>query len=87
MKKIRIALIYGGTSGEHAISRVTAGGVMRALDPERYEILSIGIRPDGTWVPGETDPSAMGMERGLAEVLSQIAGLFPPRRQRQATAP
>ena len=68
MKKIRSALIYGGTSGEHAISRVTAGGVMRALDPERYEILSIGIRPDGTWVPGETDPSMMGMERGLAEV-------------------
>lgn len=68
MSKIRLALIYGGVSGEHAISRVTAGGVMRALDPDRYDVVSIGIRPDGTWVPGETDPTTMTMERGLAEV-------------------
>ena len=68
MKKIRIALIYGGTSGEHAISRVTAGGIMRALNPECYDVLSIGIRPDGTWVPGETDPSEMALERGLGKV-------------------
>lgn len=68
MEKIRLAVIYGGTSGEHAISRITAGGILRALDPGRYEVLSIGIRPDGTWVPGELDPAQMTMERGFAEV-------------------
>ena len=58
-EKIRIALIYGGVSGEHSISCATAGAVMAALDPERYEVISIGIRPDGTWVPGETDPEKL----------------------------
>ncbi|VEI14028.1 D-alanine--D-alanine ligase family protein [Trueperella bialowiezensis] len=68
MKKIRLALIYGGTSGEHSISRITAGGILRALDPQRYDVVSIGIRPDGTWVPGEVDPAAMTMDSGLGEV-------------------
>lgn len=41
---------------------------MQALDPHRYDVLSIGIRPDGTWVPGETDPSKLDLSRGLVEV-------------------
>lgn len=68
MKKIRIALIYGGVSGEHSISCVTAGAIMAALDPARYDVVSIGIRRDGTWVPGETDPDALDISRGLTEV-------------------
>ncbi|WP_461175521.1 D-alanine--D-alanine ligase family protein [Trueperella pyogenes] len=68
MKKIRIALIYGGVSGEHPISCATAGAIMQALDPHRYDVLSIGIRRDGTWVPGETDPSKLDLSRGLVEV-------------------
>ncbi|MCM3908153.1 D-alanine--D-alanine ligase family protein [Trueperella bernardiae] len=68
MKRIRIAVIYGGISGEHSISCATAGAVMRALDPDRYDVVSIGIRRDGTWVPGETDPEALDMSRGLTEV-------------------
>ncbi|MDR6940119.1 D-alanine--D-alanine ligase family protein [Arcanobacterium hippocoleae] len=58
-QKIRIALIYGGRSGEHPISCATAGAVMRALDPEKYEVLSIAIAQDGTWVPGEIDPGKL----------------------------
>ena len=54
--KIRVALIYGGVSGEHSVSCLTAASVMKAMDPEKYEILPIGIRQDGTWVPGVADP-------------------------------
>ena len=54
--KIRVALIYGGMSGEHSVSCLTAASVMRAVDPDKYEILPIGIRRDGTWVPGVADP-------------------------------
>lgn len=50
--KIRVALIYGGASGEHSVSCLTAAAAMRALDPNKYEVLPVGIRRDGTWVPG-----------------------------------
>ncbi len=49
-RRIRIAVVFGGRSSEHAISCVTAGSVLRALDPERYEVLPIGISTDGRWV-------------------------------------
>jgi D-alanine-D-alanine ligase len=49
-RKVRIAVVFGGRSSEHAISCVSAGGVIGALDPERYEVIPIGITPDGRWV-------------------------------------
>ncbi len=65
--KIRVALIYGGVSGEHSVSCLTAASVMRAMDPAKYEILPIGIRRDGTWVPGIADPDVLeaGGPRGI----------------------
>ncbi|AWE42205.1 MULTISPECIES: D-alanine--D-alanine ligase family protein [unclassified Actinobaculum] len=57
--KKRVALIYGGVSGEHSVSCLTAASVMRAMDPQKYEILPIGIRKDGTWVPGVQDPAVL----------------------------
>ena len=48
--KVRVALLFGGRSGEHAISAATAAGVMRAIDRDKYEVLPIGITRDGTWV-------------------------------------
>jgi D-alanine-D-alanine ligase len=46
----RIALIFGGVSSEHEISCLTAGGVARAIDPERFDVIGIGITDDGHWV-------------------------------------
>lgn len=66
--KIRVALVYGGRSGEHPISCATAGAVMAALDPARYDVVSIGIRRDGTWVPGETDPANLQLGDATTEV-------------------
>jgi D-alanine-D-alanine ligase len=48
--RIRVAVVFGGRSSEHAISCVTAGSVLGVLDPERYEVLPIGISTDGRWV-------------------------------------
>lgn len=48
--KVRVALIFGGVSSEHEISCLTAGGVARAIDAERFEVVGIGITGDGTWV-------------------------------------
>jgi D-alanine--D-alanine ligase len=50
MGKIRVAVVFGGRSSEHAISCLTAGSVMAALDRDRYEIVPVGIARDGRWV-------------------------------------
>lgn len=48
--KIRVAVVFGGRSSEHAISCVTAGAFMAAIDRDRYEVVPIGIARDGRWV-------------------------------------
>src|SRR5690625_2179040 len=56
--KIRVALLFGGRSGEHAISCATAASVLSALDRERYEVVPIGITRGGQWVlmPDDAEP-------------------------------
>jgi D-alanine-D-alanine ligase len=54
--KVRVAVVFGGRSAEHAISCVSAGSVIAALDPDRYDVVRVGITPDGRWVladPGQ----------------------------------
>jgi D-alanine-D-alanine ligase len=67
--KIRVAVVFGGRSSEHAISCVTAGSVLKVLDPERYEVVPVGISTDGRWVLAE----------GLGEQLAITDGALPPR--------
>jgi D-alanine-D-alanine ligase len=49
-EKVRVAVVFGGRSAEHAISCVSAGSVIAALDPDRYEVVRVGITRDGGWV-------------------------------------
>jgi D-alanine-D-alanine ligase len=49
--KIRVALLYGGRSGEHEISIRSAESIKKALDPERYEVTSFVISKTGQWSP------------------------------------
>jgi len=55
-RRTRVAVVFGGRSSEHAISCVTAGSVLKALDRERYDVIPIGIAPDGRWVLEADDP-------------------------------
>ena len=54
--KIRVALIYGGRSGEHEISHRSAESIARGLDPSRYEVSHITISREGKWSPGPILP-------------------------------
>jgi D-alanine-D-alanine ligase len=49
-ERMRVAVIFGGRSSEHAISCVTAGSVLAALDPDRFDVVPIGITGAGRWV-------------------------------------
>ena len=56
-RKPRVAIVFGGRSSEHAISCVTAGSVLDAIDRTAYDVVPIGIAPDGRWVleSGDTE--------------------------------
>jgi D-alanine-D-alanine ligase len=60
-RKPRIALVFGGRSGEHSISCATAGSVLQALDPERYDVVPVGIAHDGRWVLQSSDPERLAI--------------------------
>jgi D-alanine-D-alanine ligase len=49
-KKLRVGIIFGGRSGEHEVSLLSAASVLKAIDPERYEVVPIGITKQGLWV-------------------------------------
>ena len=53
--RIRVAVIFGGVSSEHDVSCLTAGGVTRAIDEDRFEVVGVGITPTGRWVQMPTD--------------------------------
>src|SRR5689334_24328154 len=51
--KTRVAILFGGRSAEHDVSRASAANIYRSLDPNRYEITLIGITGDGRWTPAD----------------------------------
>ena len=69
-RRPRIAVVFGGRSSEHGISCVTAGSVLRAIDPERYDVVPVGITLDGQWVLESADPTRLAITSrdGLPEV-------------------
>ncbi|TVT32790.1 D-alanine--D-alanine ligase [Amycolatopsis rhizosphaerae] len=58
-RKTRVAVVFGGRSTEHTISCVSAGSVLANLDPDRFEIVPIGITREGGWVLGTSDPASL----------------------------
>src|SRR6185503_6810686 len=50
MKKLRVGILFGGRSGEHEISLLSAASVFQAIDKEKFEVVPIGITKEGRWV-------------------------------------
>ena len=71
--RIRIAVVFGGRSAEHAISCVSAGSVIAALDPDRYDVVRVGITPDGGWVLADPDQRLAITDGKLPEVTGGTA--------------
>jgi D-alanine-D-alanine ligase len=69
--RVRVAVVFGGRSNEHAISCVSAGSILRNLDPQRFEVIAVGITPDGSWVLTDGNPDA------LAITNRQLPGVSP----------
>src|SRR4051794_41974783 len=71
--KVRVAVVFGGRSAEHAISCVSAGSVIEALDPDRYDVVRVGIATDGRWVLADPDQRLAITEGQLPEVTGGTA--------------
>jgi D-alanine-D-alanine ligase len=63
-RRPRVAVVFGGRSSEHAISCVTAAGVLRAIDTDAWDVVPIGITPNGRWVLASDDPKRWQIEAG-----------------------
>jgi len=51
-KKLRIGILFGGRSGEHEVSLLSAASILKAIDGKRYEVVPIGIDKQGRWLSG-----------------------------------
>ncbi|WP_167131524.1 D-alanine--D-alanine ligase family protein [Paramicrobacterium chengjingii] len=69
-RKLRVAVLFGGLSSEHSISCATAGGVLGAIDRDRFDVIPIGITRTGQYVLEEDDPRTFTLD---GEVLPEVA--------------
>jgi D-alanine-D-alanine ligase len=51
--KLKLGVLFGGQSGEHEVSLMSARSVLAAIDPQKYEVIQIGITHEGAWLAGE----------------------------------
>ncbi|MGA8112893.1 MAG: D-alanine--D-alanine ligase family protein [Actinocatenispora sp.] len=61
-RKPRVAVVFGGRSTEHAISAVSAGSVLSAIDRDEFEVIPVGITREGRWVLTDGDPGRLAIE-------------------------
>ncbi len=53
MRKLRVGILFGGRSGEHEVSLLSAASVLNAIDKEKYDVVPIGITKEGRWLTAE----------------------------------
>ncbi len=73
-QRTRVAVVYGGRSSEHAISCVSAGSILRNLDPDRFDVVAVGITPDGSWVLTDGRPETLAITDGRLPEVSAESG-------------
>jgi D-alanine-D-alanine ligase len=73
--KLRVAVIYGGRSGEHEVSIRSAQSIMAAMDPEKYKILQFIVGKDGRWRPRPILPEP-GVNAEIDVVFPVLHGTF-----------
>lgn len=79
-KKLRVGVIFGGRSGEHEVSLQSAKSVIDAMDPEKYEVVPIGITPEGRWLT-TSDATLLLPEAVIREGDQEVAIFGDPTRE------
>ena len=74
--KLRVGIIFGGRSGEHEVSLMSARSVRSALDPQKYDVVMVGIDKNGRWLTGDV---AAALETGSTDLVRPAALLPGPQ--------
>jgi D-alanine-D-alanine ligase len=72
-RRPRVLVLFGGRSEEHSISCVTAGGVLGAVDRDRYDVIPVGIARSGRWVRMPDDPGRLAIRDGILPEVDDTA--------------
>ena len=70
-KKLRIGILFGGRSGEHEVSLLSAASILKAIDRKKYDVVPIGITKSGHWL---TSTDAQDLLTGATQTLQLSAG-------------
>ena len=81
-KKLRVGVLFGGRSGEHEVSLLSAASILKAIDRKKYEVVPIGIDKAGRWLGGEPAQALLG---GSATVPALTAAAETTLAAREAT--
>src|SRR6201995_3609885 len=73
-ERVRVAVGFGGRSSEHAISCVSAGSILRNLDPDRFDVVAVGITPEGSWVLTDGRPETLAITDGQLPEVNGASG-------------
>ena len=86
-KKLRVAILFGGRSGEHEVSLLSAASILKAIDRRRFEVVPVGITKEGEWLTGAQaeallkgqpiDPGAAQIDGLTCLKSQQIDVVFP----------
>ena len=72
MKKLRVGILFGGRSGEHEVSLLSAASVLNAIDKQKYEVVPIGITKEGRWLTDSHAEQLLRGEKGHAQEVAVI---------------
>jgi len=78
-KRIKVGVIFGGRSGEHEVSLVSATSVMKALNRKKYQVVPIGITKDGKWLTTGNPMKALKQDGlSLSKIVQPVADPTAP---------
>src|SRR5260370_1401088 len=103
MKKLRVGVLFGGRSGEHEVSLLSAASVLNAIDRKKYHVVPVGITKEGRWVAsaraermlaGEKEENSQHLRAGEPQATEAAAawsnggtGIVPPVPQSESRVP
>jgi len=82
MAKLRVGILFGGRSGEHEVSLLSAASVLNAIDETKYEVVPIGITKDGRWLTAEHAERLLRGEKQAEKHAEKIGSPTPEKHLR-----
>jgi D-alanine-D-alanine ligase len=77
-KKLRVGILFGGRSGEHEVSLLSAASILKAIDRKKFEVVSIGISKAGNWLTGAGAQALLTGAQPGDKLLDEAAEVLPP---------